>query len=117
MNGGSFGGCQIFLVVARLHECRHTIMNWRHQLIRFARQDCESPFPVIGLWIFPELPNRSHSKGFLAENDKLVLRFLLAFLYLLPFKDGIPRNDATSCEKRILPEVCMGDTLGACIEE
>src|SRR5271163_873849 len=87
MNGGSFGGCQIFLVVARLHECRHTIMDWHHQLIRFARQDGEGPLPMIGLRIFPELPARSHSKGFLAGNDKLILRFLLTFLYLLPFKD------------------------------
>lgn len=86
-----------------------------------ARQDLaengECLLPQFCLGVPPQLPYARHRERLLAGDDELILRFLFAFLHLLPLIDCIARDDAAPLEEGVFPELCTLDAFGPRVEQ
>lgn len=52
------------VVVARLHDDRHSVVHLRRELIRFSRYDREAQQPLVRVGVFPGIPEARECKRF-----------------------------------------------------
>ena len=95
MGRGALRGSKIFLVIARIEDRRHPVVDRLDDLIGLSRNDCEGLFPFAAFRVFPQIPYAGHSERLAAGDSDLVFK-LLSSVGRAPFKEGIRRDNATA---------------------
>src|SRR5579863_5440546 len=95
MDWWPFGRREIFGIIARLENRGHARMNVLKQFIGLAGNYRKRGLDLICFGIFPRLPYSGHAERLMSRKRDLVFG-LFAVRHLLPFKNGIGRNNATT---------------------
>jgi len=101
-------------VVTRLQYHRLPIMDIRHDLIRFARDDGNGR-NIISRLVLPHAPDARQCKGFSSRNGYLIFGIVL-LMQPLPLKEAVSRHNTTPLLKGGFPEARLENAVRPRIE-
>jgi hypothetical protein len=96
-------------VVTRLQYHPLPIMDIRHDLIRFARDDGDGR-NIISRLVLPHAPDARQCKGFSSRNGYLIFGIVL-LMQPLPLKEAVSRHNTTPLLKGGFPEARLENAV------